>query len=103
MTSVKQVPWDQSSPPSEQEAEARLRQEGYQVFRWHDVPGSNLPRHRHVYDECVWVLQGSMTFGIEDSEYVLKAGDRLYLARGVPHTTRVPATEAVTFVVGQKS
>jgi len=101
-TGVRTLAWTLPEPPTEEEAEARLRQEGYESFRWHDVPGSNYPRHRHDYDECLWILKGEMTFRIEDRDYVLKAGDRLYLPAGTPHTATVPAAGGVTYLVGQR-
>jgi quercetin dioxygenase-like cupin family protein len=96
------VPWEGDTPPSEQEAEARLHQEGYESFRWHDVPGASYPKHRHTHDECLWILQGEITFTVDDREYRLKAGDRLYLPSLTPHTARVPSTTGVTYLVGQR-
>jgi quercetin dioxygenase-like cupin family protein len=87
---------------SEEEAEARIHQEGYESIRWYDVPGATYPRHRHDYDECIWVLKGVIIFRIEDQDYELKAGDKLYLTAGIPHTARVPVESGVTYLVGQK-
>jgi quercetin dioxygenase-like cupin family protein len=89
------------SPATEQEAEARLHQEGYQSFRWYDVPGTSYPRHRHEHDECLWILKGEIVFTINDQEYPLKAGDRLYLSAQVPHLARTEA--GVTYLVGRKA
>lgn len=96
------VPWEKSVPPTEEEAEAKLRQEGYEPFRWHDVPGSKYPRHRHGYDECLWVLAGKIVFTIDGKDYELKPGDKLYLPARVAHTAKVPDAEGVTYLVGQK-
>jgi quercetin dioxygenase-like cupin family protein len=102
MAGARLVPWDKADPPSEQEAEARLHQEGYDSFKWNDVPGAAYPRHRHEYDECLWILRGEITFTVDGTDYALKAGDRLYLDSGTPHTARVPASRGVTYLVGQK-
>ncbi len=100
---VRLVPWNQdSAPPTEQEAEARLHAEGYESFRWHDVPGSTYPRHRHDCDECIWVLTGEITFSVNGQDYPLKPGDRIYLPSATPHTAKVPRSTAVTYLVGQK-
>lgn len=96
------VKWTEKTPPSEQEAEARLRTEGYESFKWHDVPGANYPRHRHVHDECIWVLSGVLIFDIDGRRHRLEAGDRLYLPSRLPHTAEVPDDAAVTYLVGQK-
>ena len=102
MSGVRVEPWKGTEPPTEQEAEARLRKEGYETFVWNDVPGAHYPRHRHGYDECLWILKGEITFQIEGREYALKPGDRLYLPAHIPHTAQVPEARGVTYLVGQK-
>lgn len=93
-------------PPTEQEAEARLHREGYDSFRWYDVPGASYPNHRHPYDECIWVLKGQITFKVmfklNEIEYHLKPGDRLYLPARIPHTAIIPNEAGVTYLVGSK-
>ena len=100
---VRVVIWeDQQDPPSEIEAEAKLRQEGYDSFRWIDVPGSFYPRHRHNVHECIWVLKGEICFTVDDREFALKPGDRIYLPAGTPHEAKVPDEAAVTYLVGRR-
>lgn len=96
------VKWEKPVPPTEQEAEARLHQDGYDSFRWYDVPGASYPRHRHNQDECLWILQGEIIFTVEKTDYPLKPGDRLLLPSGIAHTARVPGPLGVTYLVGQK-
>lgn len=96
------VRWQKPEPPTEQEAEARLQQEGYDVFRWHDVAGSHYPRHRHVHDECLWILKGDLVLTVDDNKYTLKPGDRLYLPARTPHLADAPTDRSVTYLVGQK-
>lgn len=91
------------SIPSEGEAEARIHQEGYESFRWYDVPGACYPNHRHACDECIWILKGEITFKIEDETHVLKAGDRIYIPAKTPHEVIVPDNAGVTYLVGQKN
>jgi quercetin dioxygenase-like cupin family protein len=91
-----------SHVPTEQEAEARMRQEGYESFSWYDVPGAQYPTHQHHYDECIWVIRGEIQFEIEGVQYSLKPGDKLYLSKETPHTASVPKNTSVTYLVGQK-
>lgn len=100
---LKVVPWTHAHPLSEQEAEALLRKEGYESFRWYDVPGASYPRHRHNKDECLWVIKGQLTLSANGTEYQLNPGDRLYLPSGTPHTASVPLAAGVTYLVGQKN
>lgn len=92
---------------SEQEAEANLRRDGYEVFRWYDVPGAHYPKHRHTQNECLWVLSGKIKFSVTTDtgiqEFWLEPGDKLYLPSGCAHTAEVPTQSGVTYLVGQKS
>jgi quercetin dioxygenase-like cupin family protein len=100
---VTRVPHPEGSPPpSEDEAQARLSREGYESFRWYDVPGASYPRHRHEVDECIWVTAGRICFTVGDEDHELGPGDRLYLPARTPHTARVLAPEGCTYLVGQK-
>jgi len=103
-TTLQVLRWDQPSPPpSETEAEARLRQEGFEVFKWHDVPGAEYPSHQHHCDECLWILVGTLKFEAEGQTLTLGPGDRLLLPKDLPHRALVPSgPTGVTYLVGQK-
>ncbi len=88
--------------PSEEEVEARLHQEGYESYKWYDVPGAAYPMHRHSQDECLWILKGELILEVDGKEVSLKAGDRIYLPARTPHTAKVPTDGSVTYIVGQK-
>lgn len=66
------------------------------------MPGAHYPKHRHPKDECLWILSGKLVIEIDGTEYLLQAGDRIYLPAKTLHTARVPNQGAVTYVVGQK-
>jgi mannose-6-phosphate isomerase-like protein (cupin superfamily) len=100
---VKVLKWERVAPLTQEEAEARLHQEGYKCFCWYDVPGVTYPRHQHTYDECLWILRGHIEFTIDEVTHVLSSGDRIYLPAKTLHTAQVPLTHGVTFLVGQKS
>jgi quercetin dioxygenase-like cupin family protein len=100
---------EEDYPPTEVEAEAKLHQEGYESFKWHDVPGAVYPRHRHEDDECLWVLEGALEIELTETpaqSVLLHPGDRIYLPAKVPHRARIPdeaqAPHGVTYLVGQK-
>ncbi len=96
------IKWQKGAPPSENEAEALLREEGYQVFRWTDVPGSKYPKHQHAMEECIWILSGKIVFNIDGTDYSMEPGDRLYLPAKMPHTASVPEAHGTTYLVGQR-
>ena len=96
------IKWDKSSLLTQEEAEARLHQEGYDCYRWHDVSEASYPRHKHPYDECLWILKGDIQFTFDDQVHQLQSGDRIYLPAFMPHSVYVPNINGVTYLVGQK-
>src|SRR5690242_2708167 len=98
---IRIIRWEKPTSITQEEAEAKLHREGYESFCWYDVPGVVYPKHRHECDECLWILNGEIHFQILEMEYVLKAGDRIYLPAQTPHIARVPQSGGVTYLVGQ--
>ena len=47
-------------------------------------PGPYL--HRHDFDEAFYVLEGELTFQVEDVVVTKRAGELAFVARGVAHT-----------------
>lgn len=100
---IQVVSWPATQPiPTQEEVEARIHHEGYESFKWYDVPGMAYPQHAHEQDECLWILKGELVLEIRGQNYSLKEGDRIYLPAQTPHTARVPSSRSVTYIVGQK-
>jgi quercetin dioxygenase-like cupin family protein len=85
---LERIPWTESASPRERELKQRLEREGFETYRWDDPPGAWYEAHSHDRDECLWCIEGEITFGIEGSEYTLGPGDRLMLPKGTVHTAR---------------
>ncbi len=100
---IKIITWDSNAKITQEEAEARLHTEGYRAFRWHDVPGSAYPRHKHETDDCFWVINGEVVFTVEDTQYKLKSGDRLYIPARILHSSEVSSATGATYLVGEKT
>ena len=47
-------------------------------------PGPHL--HRHDFDEAFYVLEGELTFQVEDAVITKRAGELAFAPRGVAHT-----------------
>jgi quercetin dioxygenase-like cupin family protein len=62
-------------------------------------PGIATPLHRHTYeDEAFYLLEGTMTYRAGDATYHLRAGDFLWLPKGVPHGFRITGTAPARFL-----
>lgn len=89
--SVKVVPWAGEQAPTEQAIRGLLGREGLEPYRWSNGPGDVYAAHSHSYHKVIYVVTGSITFGLPDTggEVSLKSGDRLELPAGTTHNAVV--------------
>ena len=85
------IPWDSTEPPSESVIRSILAEENLKPYAWGNNPGDVYQAHTHEYDKVIYVIQGSITFGLpeEDQRVTLRAGDRLELPAGTQHSAIV--------------
>lgn len=78
-------------------------EEGLDPYSWSNGSNDVYSAHSHSYDKVIYVVQGSITFGLPDlnQSLTLKAGDRLDLPAGVVHNANVGA-EGVLCLEGHK-
>jgi quercetin dioxygenase-like cupin family protein len=68
------------------------------------APGAAFPNHRHPGEEIIYVLEGSLQYGVKGKPPVtLNAGDVLFIPAGTIHAAKnvgsVNAAELATYVV----
>jgi len=68
------------------------------------APGASFPAHRHPGEEIIYVLSGTLEYGVEGQPpVILKAGDVLFVPAGVYHSARnlgtAPGSELATYVL----
>jgi quercetin dioxygenase-like cupin family protein len=78
--------WRDGAPTSA-EIRAAVAAEGIPFYQWSSAPGDTYGAHRHPFAKIIYVLRGSIRFGLPESDSVidLGAGDRLALPEGVLH------------------
>jgi quercetin dioxygenase-like cupin family protein len=81
------IAWPGDAPATPAEIEGLLRAEGMSAYSWSNAPGDRYPPHSHGYRKVIYVVRGSITFGLPDTgaRLELHVGDRLELDRGVIH------------------
>jgi len=92
MTGAPQVtPWAGSAPPTQSTLWQLMTDEGLSPYSWSNGPHDVYSAHSHSYDKVIYVVQGSITFGLPELEQklTLKAGDRLDLPAKVVHDALV--------------
>jgi quercetin dioxygenase-like cupin family protein len=48
--------------------------------------GGRPPLHRHDFDEAFYILEGELTFQLQDDVFTKQADQLVFAPRGVPHT-----------------
>jgi quercetin dioxygenase-like cupin family protein len=68
-----------------------MGREGLRPHSWSNGPGEAYAPHSHDYHKVIYVVSGSITFGLprEKREVRLCTGDRLELPAGVVHDAHV--------------
>ena len=79
--------WTEPQPPTEAMIRQRLAAEGLSPYRWANAPGDVYGVHTHPYHKVIYVVEGSITFGLPEAgqEITLHPGDRLDLPKGTAH------------------
>jgi quercetin dioxygenase-like cupin family protein len=64
-----------------------LADENLRPYRWSNGPHDVYSAHTHPFDKVIYVVSGSITFGLPEGgrQLVLQQGDRLDLPRGTVH------------------
>ena len=91
------TPWTDSAAPTQSTLRQRMNDEGLSPYTWSNGPFDLYSAHSHSYNKVIYVVQGSITFGLPEleKELTLKAGDRLDLPAGVVHDAQVGAQGVV--------
>lgn len=97
------APWAGSTAPTESTLRQLMVDEGLDPYSWSNGPFDTYSAHSHGYDKVIYVVTGSITFGLPElgQSLTLKAGDRLDLPAGVVHNATVGA-EGVVCLEGHK-
>ncbi len=85
--SIEVTPWSSTEPATEEAIRQLLAAEGLDPYSWSNGPGDTYSAHSHSYNKVIYVVRGSITFGLpgENRTVALNPGDRLDLAAGVVH------------------
>jgi len=94
---VKITKWSLSASPDERTLRKIMQDENMHPYIWSNGPGDVYGAHSHGYHKVIFVVQGSITFGLPDigGQATLAAEDRLDLPAGITHNAVVGAEGVV--------
>ncbi|HXF85846.1 MAG TPA: hypothetical protein VNK49_10715 [Anaerolineales bacterium] len=97
MNAPRVTPWPDPVPPTESTLRQLMAQEGLSPYSWSNGPHDVYAAHTHSYNKVIYVVRGSITFGLPElgQRLTLKAGDRLDLPAGIVHDAVVGAEGVV--------
>lgn len=100
---LKITPWPDNEPPSRDELWRIMTDEGLPPYAWSNAPHDVYPAHTHSYDKVIYVVRGSITFGLPELQRneTLFPGDRLDLPKGTLHDAMV-GRDGVVCLEGQR-
>ena len=85
--SIQITRWREDFKPGKAALLKLMAAEGLAPYTWTNGPGDVYGAHHHGYHKVIYVVSGSITFGLpgRDESIDLQAGDRLDLPAGVRH------------------
>ena len=90
-TEPKIIPWHKTQPPTENELAQILHDEGLSYYPWSNAPHDLYSAHLHTYNKIIYVVRGSISFILPDTNQTLTlhTGDRLELPANTVHSAAV--------------
>jgi len=103
MTSPHVTLWAGSTTPAESTLRQLYADEGMSPYQWSNGPHDVYSAHTHSYNKVIYVVRGSITFGLPElgQKLTLNAGDRLDLPAGTVHDA-VVGGQGVVCLEGHK-
>lgn len=88
---IKVTSWPDNNPPSREELRLSMTEEGLSPYAWSNGPRDVYAAHSHNFNKVIYVVKGSITFGLPEFErnVTLFPGDRLDLPKGTVHDALV--------------
>lgn len=86
-TRLEIIRWSNEKSPDEALLRSILADEDLHPYGWSNGPGDVYGAHSHSFHKVIYVVRGSITFGLPDSgeKIILNSGDRLELPADVRH------------------
>lgn len=91
------TPWEAANPPTEELLLRIMTEQRLNPYSWSNEPHDVYSAHKHDYHKVIYVVSGSITFGLPllKQQVMLNPGDRLEIPAGTVHDAQVGADGVV--------
>lgn len=91
MTAPLLTHWADQPSPTESKLRQLCAEQGLNPYQWSNGPRDVYSAHSHSYAKVIYVVRGSITFGLSElgQQLTMQAGDRLDLPAGTVHDAAV--------------
>lgn len=95
----KVIRWQADHTPNENELAQLLHAEGLDYYPWSNAPQDLYSPHLHTYNKVIYVVRGSISFILPDTNQTLTlhTGDRLELPANTVHSAAVSGQGVTCF------
>jgi len=91
------TPWADPVAPTQSTLWRLMADEGLNPYSWSNGPFDVYSAHSHSYDKVIYVVEGSITFGLPElgKQLTWKTSDRFVLPACIVHDAQVGAQRVV--------
>ena len=78
--------WLAPLKPSKEQIIFLFEQDGLEYFEENFEAGTEIPKHRHPFDEIRMVIKGKILYNISGNKVLLKPGDKIIIPSNTLHS-----------------
>lgn len=78
--------WLAPLKPSKEQITALFEQDGLEYFEETFEAGTEIPKHRHPFDEIRMIISGKILYNVSGNKVLLKPGDKITIPSNTLHS-----------------
>lgn len=94
--------WQAQAIPTKEQMKLILHSEGMEVSEEHFEAGSEIPDHKHPFEEIRMIVSGSMIFNFTGNKIILRAGDKIVIPPNTMHSMEIQSDSECASVLAYR-
>lgn len=95
--------WQAPVVPDQEQIKMMIEAEGLEPYIETFEPDSEIPPHRHPFDEVRIVVRGDMVMDVAGNKLLLRAGDRILIPSNTRHAHKSGSHEPCVCMCARKT